>query len=31
MILSAVHGEGDDEKLQLITVDDALPAGWKIS
>ena len=30
MILSAVFGEGEDEKLQLITVDNGIPAGWKI-
>ena len=30
MILSAVHGEGDSEQLQVIMVDDKLPAGWKI-
>ena len=31
MILSAVHGEGEDEQLKLITVSDDMPAGWKIS
>ena len=31
MILSAVTGEGDNEQLKLIMVDDSLPAGWKIS
>ena len=30
MILSAVHGEGDNEQLKVITVDESLPAGWKI-
>ena len=30
MILSAVHGEGDNEKLQVIMADNSLPAGWKI-
>ena len=30
MILSAVHGEGDNEQLQVIMVDEKLPAGWKI-
>lgn len=30
MILSAVFGEGEDEKLKLITVDNGIPAGWKI-
>ena len=31
MILSAVHGEGDDEQLKLVIVGDDMPAGWKIS
>ena len=31
MILSAVTGEGDNEQLKLIMVDESLPAGWKIS
>ena len=31
MILSAVHGEGDDEQLKLVTVPEDMTAGWQIS
>jgi tRNA-binding EMAP/Myf-like protein len=30
MLLSAVHKEKDEEKLNLIMVDDAIPAGAKL-
>ncbi len=30
MIISAVHNEGDDERLNVLIVDDAIPAGAKL-
>ncbi len=30
MILSTVHGEGDDEELKLVFANDAMPAGAKL-
>ena len=30
MLLSAVHKEKGEEKLQLMLVDDAIPAGAKL-
>ena len=30
MLLSAVHKEGDEEKLRLLTVDPRIPAGAKL-
>ena len=31
MILSAFTGEGENEQLKVVIVDDSMPAGWKIS
>ncbi len=31
MILSAFTGEGENEQLKVVVVDDSMPAGWKIS
>ena len=30
MLISAVHNEGDEERLNLLIVDDAIPAGAKL-
>ena len=30
MIISAVHNEGDEERLNVLIVDDAIPAGAKL-
>ena len=30
MLISAVHKEGDEERLNLLMVDDAIPAGAKL-
>jgi lysyl-tRNA synthetase class 2 len=30
MLISAVHKEGDEEKLHLLMVDPAIPAGAKL-